>query len=521
MLPAYVALALLLGAAGGIVVNGEPLNRASWQVVLGSVITAMVVVAAVAQLLGGIDSYAKLSDDHSSRDYAAALFEQAPADSLILSNWHWATPLWYLQEVEGARPDVEVRYVFPEGEPYAQTWARRVADGLDDGRDIIATNFNSEMFASLPVAEPIGDAFLFRQTPQMQLPGTFVELQQTLGGRIQVLGYQIENRELSLVEEIVLTLAWKPTGAEDSPATIFAHLVGEDGKLYGQVDQLAKANEEGITQTELRIVPFVGSRPGRYSVQLGAYDQEPLLTGDRDPRFPTSSVQLSAAEFAPATKNPLTRDLIDDHHTRLIGYDWDHTISGHKRLYLHWQEASGYFSEVHENGPPSLPPFVGPWGIASSRWQSLASSDQKYYVPLGNGIVWSGDGLDELNEFSPGQDLVLNQQFLSSRPLLRDLVVSVRLIGFEEGGFHWAWWDLNDAIPAMGAIPTLKWISGSRVSSPHFVSVDKSAAPGQEIGGALTLYDAFTGRVLPILDDRLVSEYGWVPLGESRTARSE
>ena len=143
------------------------------------------------------------------------------------------------------------------------------------------------------------------------------------------------------------------------------------------------------------------------------------------------------------------------------------------------------------------------------------------YVPLGGGLVWTGDGLDTLGELEAGLDLVLDQHFTSDRPLSHDLVVSARLIGFEEDGFHWAWWDLDDAVPAMGAIPTLKWIAGSRVSSPHFVTVDDSADMGQEVGGALTLYDAFTGRVLPVLDDRLVSEFGWIPLGESRIAGTE
>jgi hypothetical protein len=98
--------------------------------------------------------------------------------------------------------------------------------------------------------------------------------------------------------------------------------------------------------------------------------------------------------------------------------------------------------------------------------------------------------------------------------VLRDQTVSVRLIGFADGR-QWAWWDLDDAIPAMGAIPTLKWIAGSEVRSPHFLTVDSEATAGQEVGGALTLYDAFTERSLPILDDRLNREYGWVPLGEA------
>jgi hypothetical protein len=200
---------------------------------------------------------------------------------------------------------------------------------------------------------------------------------------------------------------------------------------------------------------------------------------------------------------------------RLLGYDWDQTLPGRPRLYLHWQTAAGYETEVRDGQAGSLPPYNGPWGVASGRWSRVTQPANGQYVPLGQGVVWHGDVLDETQPLDPGQNLTLYQHFLSSRAVLRDYAVSVRLIGFEEDGFHWAWWDLDDSIPAMGAIPTLKWIGGSQVRSPHFVTIDEHAPSEQQIGGALNLYDAFTGRPLPILDERLMAEYGWVPLGET------
>lgn len=131
----------------------------------------------------------------------------------------------------------------------------------------------------------------------------------------------------------------------------------------------------------------------------------------------------------------------------------------------------------------------------------------------------------------------LPQVFLASQPILRDTIVSLRLIGFAEDGFHWAWCDAVDAIPAMGAIPTLKWIGGSEVTLPHTIIypeqhpgyetycssskpapgapvlyVDEAAYNGQTVGGTLILYDAFTKRPLPILDERITAQYQWIPL---------
>lgn len=124
--------------------------------------------------------------------------------------------------------------------------------------------------------------------------------------------------------------------------------------------------------------------------------------------------------------------------------------------------------------------------------------------------MWSGEMLNDVG-LAPGESLVLNQDFHSAKPINRDYVVSVRLIGLEADGVHWAWWDLQDSIPAMGAIPTLKWVGGSFVRSPHRVTAADSAVPDQSIACALTLYDSFTNRPLPILDERLTAESPWVP----------
>ena len=512
MLPAYVALVLQLGTAGGGIAGSEEINSRAFWPALRYVMTALVIVLAANQLLQRYHSYSWLSDQVMARDYANQLLAQSPDDALILANWHWATPLWYLQEVEGVRNDVEVRYVFPEGEPYAQTWVRRVTERLADGRDVLTTNFDKDTFAGLPPPEPLGDAFLFSQEPRTQLPEGMVELDLLMGETIDVQGYQIERQESPLSEETVLTLAWQPLGELDSATSLFAHLVGPDGQLAGQDDVPAQAQPEGITLSQLRLTPFAGTQPGQYEIQIGAYGQEPLPAPDGSARTPVAAIQLTVDEFAPATGHPLNRLLVG-FDRRLIGYDRDTTLADRSRLYLHWQTVDGYFSELFDNEIPLLASFAGPWGIPANRWHVLADGETASYVPLGQGIVWTGDPLGD--PVSAGQELVLDQHFKSAAPLQSDQVVSVRLIGYEEDGYHWAWWDLDDAIPAVGAIPTLKWIEGSSINSPHFITVDESAEPDQAVGGAVTLYDAFTGRVLPILDGRVASEFGWIPLGMS------
>ena len=118
-------LALLLVCA----LAGLPGRLRRWggaAVPLAVLFTSFVVIAALGQL-GHISASGREHEGDSADRYARRLLADAPPDAVILAHWHWATPLWYMQEVEGARLDVDVRFVFPEGEPYDATWARRTA----------------------------------------------------------------------------------------------------------------------------------------------------------------------------------------------------------------------------------------------------------------------------------------------------------------------------------------------------------------------------------------------------------
>jgi hypothetical protein len=202
---------------------------------------------------------------------------------------------------------------------------------------------------------------------------------------------------------------------------------------------------------------------------------------------------------------------------RLIGYDWDHTLDS-PRLYLHWQTEQGYQTEVRDGLNPVdlvLPEWFGPWGLEKKN-DLPDNNPNNQYVPFGQGIVWHNKSTADFPQsVHPDQLLTLRQPFFSSQPVRRDLVVSIRLVGYEPNGFNWAWWDLEDSVPALGAIPTLKWMPGSAVSDPHLVTVSPDATSGQEVEALLRIYDAFTGRPLPILDNRIGQESPWVTTGGS------
>ena len=530
MLPAYVPIAICLGVASGYLTDFG-LKRPLLLQTLALTGTAVWLTLAVGQGWQRWPSFQQLHQVEDARDYAQEILDEAPPGSLILANWHWATPLWYLQTVEGQRPDVTIEYVVPGAGAYSQTWLAEIELGLVNGRSVIATYIDEDAYAALPPAEPIGEALLFRQSPLVTLPADFLPLSLTLNEGVQILGYRLEQPEVEIGLEARLTIAWQAEAA----TPFFVHLLDETGSIVAQADGQATPQPDGLSLTQFRLTPRRG--PGSFNLRLGS--------GSDFAQIGTLPVIL--ASLPPATRNPVYRPVYPSQTPlRLIGYDWDSTLPGQTRLYLHWHNGSGYWSTSHDN--PDLvgliPPTLGPWGLPQPSWTLHEPTGGSHYVPLGQGIVWTGGSLtDWQTAVSPGSSHDLPMRFINGRPLLRDFVVSTRLVGYDVANFTWAWCDLADGVPAMGGIPTLKWIQGSTVVEPRTVIfpprseparftgfcqsekpapgapilyVDNTATPGQTIGGILRLYDAFTNRPLPILDERITAVTSWIPLGEAK-----
>ena len=505
MLPGYIAAALLL-ACGLTDLSGIMKSRGAGGTAGAVLLCALLAVSAGYQVVANHTAAGRYHEGHDPREFAGTLLESAPPDSAILAHWHWATPLWYLQEVEGLRHDVDVQYVFPEGESYDLAWEQRVRENHADGRDVITTWVPVAPLAGLPVPEPIGEAQLYPAAPRESLPDDFVGVERSLADSIRVLGYRIDRSDnLRIGDEAAITVAWQPLSGFALDTGMFIHLVGQDDLIYAQDDKLI-IPAEGITLTQFRVTPRPGTPPGALQVYIGT-------SGESVTREPLTGIIFNLSDAAPHTRNIMERLLLTSLPGTLFGYDWDHTLADRSRLYLHWRTVEGYYTQVIDDAAVSqlqLPPYRGVWGLPATDWRFPRGIEDGHYVPFGQGIVWTGEVLNDV-ALAPEESLVLDQEFHSAKPINRDYVVSVRLIGLEADGFHWAWWDLQDSIPAMGAIPTLKWVDGSFVRSPHRMTAAASAVPGQSLTCALALYDSFTNRPLPILDERLTAENPWVP----------
>jgi hypothetical protein len=555
LLPSYVAMTVALGLGLGLILRVRGEGR-PWPLdVAAHLLVAALAVAVVWNGAAGWPSFRALHRDTSTRDWAVSLLRDAQPNAQILSSWHHATPLWYLQMVEGMRPDVEVVYVYPEGDtPNEEVWLRRIDRAVDE-RPVLVTNhfhaYEGTDYRRLPLH---GAWQMSREAPDA-LPSTATPHEVEFGGGVRLLGYELEEADLLPGQEVVVRVYWQVERPLDRDHSAFVQLLGPAG-VVGQGDRPHRATDYAVGEIVVdsyRFPLLLHAQPADYRLIAGFY----YTTADGWQRMPAddggdhvtlSEVRVHHATQPAATLHPLRYTYAGG--LQWVGVDYDRGVPGQTRVYLHWRRAGcpplsrGPWAMADLQGAlirlrdgdhvvgeeaylPALAPgdaatvamdlpdgigevkvdlldgegrsipFLGPWHRPASSPRLILPVGAERYVPLGGEMIYCGSvGVSDV--VSPGQPALLNARFLALRPLTADYTVSAGLLARESG-----WERRTDGTPALGMIPTLKWVRGWQVTDYRTVEVPAEAEPGEALP-TLVVYDAFTLQPLQVLDERLV-----------------
>jgi hypothetical protein len=562
LMPAYLPISVSVGLATAWLLSflETPTASARRGVAVAAAALATL-LAAVIVLAGAINgtqhgpSFFILKDDRSTREAMESILDRAPQHASVLADWRWATPLWYLQWVEGQRPDVEVQYVWPvPGQEYGDTWRERIDESVGE-RPLVLTHFYG---LADYVLEPLGQGFLVNQRPNDVAPQDFSPLnvafaQDGEAAGVRLLGYHLGQSHVSPGGALELALAWQPVGEITAPPSFTVWLETEDGRRLTAADRFLVPDytPDEVRYARLVLPLYPDIPPGDHPLKLGVYSSGEQGFETWSPQHSDgsgiegeNSVDLATLSVQPRDTKPVTLHPLSvpfEEGPTLVGVDYDRSIPDTLRVYLHWRGPAGGQEQVNVGGStaqlPALPrdgshttvlhlpgetagrlaltlsgpdgethSLAGPWGWTLQEAHLPAPSPSARFVPFSDELALIDVAPASGESFAPGDELLVRLTFLALKPLVSDHSISVRLLD-QEG----KWRYLHDLQPGLGAIPTLKWIRGARVVDPHPIPVPWDM-DGERMGAALVVYERFRGDTLPPMDARMDG----VPLGEWR-----
>lgn len=230
-----------------------------------------------------VSQYSSLdrSRDTRAQDWWDALLAaDPPQGSLLVSNDRdEMMPLWYLQQVEGVRPDLLGVFPLLLAEDGWRTLGQAVDSALATGRPVslIKPMPGLEIKAQLGPAGPSG------LTPVLgpAITGSPARRQDILlGDAVRLAGDTIDPQAVRPGQSVTVDLYWQPVRALPANVTSFVQMLLPDGNKVAQSDHLAGGVyypssqwQSGETLLDRHVLSIpADAPPGPYQVLVGLYE---------------------------------------------------------------------------------------------------------------------------------------------------------------------------------------------------------------------------------------------------------
>ncbi len=221
-------------------------------------------------------------------DYIAFVQLQNAAPLPFLAGSGQTVPLWQ------APPGVEYGTTGWQAGTLMRTQATvRIPGGLADGRyGVIAGLFRPEDGARLSAGGrdymALGEVEVRGRPRQLEAGRPQLEQTATFGAVARLRGFDLQETAVRPGGTVAVTLYWEALGASAQPLSVFVHLLGEDGRVYGQADGEPGGGQyptpgwaAGEQFRDPHVVAVDPAAPvGRYRLGIGLYDPK---TGRREP----------------------------------------------------------------------------------------------------------------------------------------------------------------------------------------------------------------------------------------------
>jgi mannosyltransferase len=130
-----------------------------------------------------------------------------------------------------------------------------------------------------------------------QLPSIEHAVRANLGDQVEFHGYSLESAQIETGDVLRLTLYWRARQRMTVSYTVFIHILGEDGNIWGQRDDIPVQGaypttgwvEGEVITDEYEITVKSDAPPGKYQIEVGMYNAS---TGQRLPIFDEGGARL-------------------------------------------------------------------------------------------------------------------------------------------------------------------------------------------------------------------------------------